>query len=217
MARNVQLLLLHTVENLGIVGDIVRVKPGYARNYLLPQQLAGYPTPSKIEALKEQRAKAQKELDMLRAAREELLARMQEVTITLVRSCNDKGVLYGSVTQRDLADGLQEAGYDVGVRSIRLQNAIRRIGEYPVPIQFDKDLRAEVMVIIEPDQPLEEREEMEIDDEGNLVDKRRAKKGRPAREAGAASPPAAGPPATSPPATSPPAGGEGAEPAAASA
>ena len=190
MAKNIQLLLLRTVENLGIVGDIVKVKPGYARNYLLPQRLAEFPTPSKIEALKEQRAHAQAELDQLRGSREELLARMEEVSITLVRSCNDKGVLYGSVTQRDLADGLQEAGYNVGVRSIRLQNAIRRIGEYPVPIQFDKDLRAEVMVIIEPDQPLEEREEMEIDDEGNLVEKprpRRKHKEEPA-PAGAAEP-----------------------------
>ena len=176
MAKHIELLLLRTVENLGIVGDIVKVKPGFARNYLLPQQLAEFPTPSKIESLKEQRAQAQAELGRLRSAREELLSRMQEVTITLVRSCNDKGVLYGSVTQRDLADGLQEAGYDVGVRSIRLANAIRRIGEYPVPIQFETDLRAEVMVVIEPDQPLEEREEMEIDDEGNLVEKPRPKK-----------------------------------------
>ncbi len=197
MAKNIELLLLQTVENLGIVGDIVKVKPGYARNYLLPHRLAEFPTPTRIEALKEQRAIAQKDLDMLRQAREELLERMQDVTVTLIRSCNDKGVLYGSVTQRDLSDGLQEAGYDVGVRSIRLQNAIRRIGEYPVAIQFDKDLRIDVLVIIEPDQPLEEREEMEIDDEGNLVEKQRPKKQRaeeaaPAGEEEEAAAPAAG-------------------------
>jgi large subunit ribosomal protein L9 len=171
MARTVQLLLVSNVENLGIVGDIVKVKTGYARNYLLPHGHAEFPTPSKIEALKEARAAAQAELGRLRSAREELLERMQEISITLVRSCNDKGILYGSVTQRDIADGLQEAGYDVGVRSIRLPNALRHIGEYPVPIQFDKDLRTEVALIIEPDQPLEEREEMEFDDEGNLIEK----------------------------------------------
>ena len=164
---------VENVENLGIVGDIVKVKTGYARNYLLPHQIAEFPTPSKIEALKEQRAAAQAELSALRAAREELLGRMEEITVTLVRSCNDRGVLYGSVTQRDISDGLQAAGYDVGVRSIRLANAIRRIGEYPVPIQFDKDLRTDITVNIEPDQPLEEREEMEFDDEGNLIEKPR--------------------------------------------
>jgi len=171
MARNIELLLLQSVENLGIVGDIVKVRSGYARNYLLPTQLAELPTPSRIEALREQRSTAQAELMRLRGARQDLLERMLEVTVTLVRSCNDKGVLYGSVTQRDIADGLVEAGYDVGLRSIRLSNAIRRIGEYPVPIQFEKDLRTEITLVIEPDQPLEEREEMEFDDEGNLIEK----------------------------------------------
>ena len=171
MAKNIELLLLRTVENLGIVGDIERVKPGYARNYLLPHGLAEFPTPSRIEALKEERARARAELATLRKEREELLALMKEVTVTLVRSCNDKGHLYGSVTQRDIVDGLMEKGYDVDVRSVRLSNAIRHVGEHPVPIQFDKDLRAEITVMVEPDQPLEEREEMEFDDEGNLIEK----------------------------------------------
>ncbi len=168
-SRNIELLLLETVENLGIVGDTVKVKPGFARNYLLPHGIAEFPTPTKIEALKESRAAAQAEVSALRGAREELLGRMEEVTVILVRSCNDRGVLYGSVTQRDIADGLQENGYNVGTRSIRLAAAIRRIGEYPVPVQFEKDLRTDITVRIEPDQPLEEREEMEIDDEGELV------------------------------------------------
>ncbi|MCP3903648.1 MAG: 50S ribosomal protein L9 [Planctomycetes bacterium] len=175
MARNIELLLLESVENLGIVGDIVKVRAGYARNYLLPHQLAEFPTPSRIEGLQAQRAKAQAEAMHLRGAREDLLERMLEITVTLVRSCNDKGVLYGSVTQRDIADGLTEAGYDVGLRSIRLSNALRHIGEYPVPIQFDKDLRTEITLVIEPDQPLEEREEMEFDDEGNLIEKQAPK------------------------------------------
>jgi large subunit ribosomal protein L9 len=165
------LLLLETVENLGIVGDIVKVRSGYGRNFLLPHGLAVPPTPTKIEALKEQRAAAQASLAALRNAREELVARMQEVNVTLVRSCNARGVLYGSVTQRDIADGLQEAGYDVGVRSVRLPTSIRRIGAYPVPVQFEKDLRCEITVTVDPDQPLDEREEMEFDNEGNLIER----------------------------------------------
>ena len=203
MAKTIELLLLESVENLGIVGDIVRVKPGYARNYLVPLHLAERPTPSKIESLKERRAEAQRQQAMLRDAREELLTRMEEVQISLIRSCNDQGVLYGSVTQRDIADALQEQGYDVGTRSIRLSQSIRRIGPYAVPIQFEKDLRTEVTVNVEPDHPLEEREEMEFDDEGNLIEpkprKRREEKperaeagegeGRPeATEAAAAKP-----------------------------
>ena len=179
MARNIELLLLQTVENLGIIGDIVRVKPGYARNYLLPLRLAEKPTPSKIESLKEERSAAQAELAALRSAREGLLGRMLEVEVTLVRSCNDQGGLYGSVTQRDIADALQEVGYDVGTRSIRLAQPIRHVGPYTVPIQFEKDLRTEITVTVEPDHPLEEREEMEFDDEGNLIEKPK-KKTKPA-------------------------------------
>ncbi|MCZ6834387.1 MAG: 50S ribosomal protein L9 [Planctomycetota bacterium] len=180
MAKNIELLLLSNVENLGIVGDIVKVKPGYARNFLVPHGFAEPPTPRMIESLKEERVKAEKEMNILRSAREELLGRMEDVRVTLVRSCNDQGVLYGSVTQRDIADALQEGGFDVGTRSIRLAAPIRRIGEYEIPIQFDKDLRTEISMIIEPDQPLEEREEMEFDNEGNLIDKsRRVKKKRP--------------------------------------
>ncbi len=175
MAKNIELLLLKSIENLGIVGDIVKVKPGFARNYLLPLGLAEAPTPSRVESLKEERAKAQAELEALRSAREELLSRMSSVEIELIRSCNDQGVLYGSVTQRDIADALQSAGYDVGVRSVRLSQPIRRVGGYDVPIQFEKDLRTEIYIKIEPDQPLDEREEMEIDDEGELVEKKSRK------------------------------------------
>lgn len=158
MARYVELLLLKSIENLGIVGDTVKVRPGFARNYLLPMGLADVPTPSKIDALKEERAKAQSELARLRAAREELHARMESVEVTVQRSCNDQGVLYGSVTQRDIADALQAEGFDVGVRSVRLTQTIRRVGEYHVPIQFERDLRTEITIHVTPDRALEEFE-----------------------------------------------------------
>ncbi len=180
MAKNIELLLLETVEHLGIVGDIVKVKPGYARNYLLPHLIAEFPTEEKIESLKEARAAAQAELQALRSAREELLGRMEEVEITLQRSCNDQGVLYGSVTQRDIADALQEAGYDVGVRSVRLSQTIRRVGDYSVPVQFEKDLRTEINLTVIADRSIEdEREEMEFDNEGELIIKDK----KPRREA----------------------------------
>ena len=140
-AKKVQLLLNKTVENLGIVGDVVKVRPGFARNYLLPLAIAEKPTPSKIERLKAAREAALAELAQLRKDREGLLERMHAVTVTIVRSCNDQGILYGSVSQRDIADALAQAGYDVGIRAVRLSQTIRRVGEYHVPIQFDKGLR----------------------------------------------------------------------------
>ena len=169
MAKHIELLLLNNIEHLGIVGDVVRVKTGYARNFLLPHGYAEVPSQRRIESLEAERAVALQELGKLREARQELLARMEDITLTLVRSCNDQGVLYGSVTQRDICDGLQANNFDVGTRSCRLAAAIRRIGEYTIPIQFDKDLRTDITLIVEPDQPLEEREEMEFDNEGELI------------------------------------------------
>jgi len=156
MARSTELLLLSTVENLGIVGDLVKVKPGFARNFLLPHGLAEFPTPEKIESLKEARQKALAQVQKARAGREELLARMNNVEISVIRSCNDQGALYGSISQRDIADALQAAGYGLEIRAVRLSQTIRRVGTYHVPIQLDRDLRCEINLIVQPDRKLEQ-------------------------------------------------------------
>ncbi|HMN95369.1 MAG TPA: 50S ribosomal protein L9 [Phycisphaerales bacterium] len=156
MARSIELLLLRNIENLGIVGDLVKVRPGHARNFLLPHALAEFPTPEKIESLKDARAKALAEVAKARSDREELLARMTEVSVSVVRSCNDQGILYGSISQRDIADALQAAGYGVDVRAVRLSQSIRRIGSYHVPVQLDKDLRTEITIEVKPDRQLEQ-------------------------------------------------------------
>lgn len=153
--KKVELLLNRTIENLGLVGDVVKVKPGFARNYLLPHGFAEAPTPEKIDALKDLRAKAQAELAKLRSEREALIARMEGVSIKLIRSVNDAGVLYGAVTQRDISDQLVADGYPVDQRAVRLQNPIRRIGHYGCVIQLDRDLRTEIAIDVLPDRTLE--------------------------------------------------------------
>ena len=153
--KKVELLLNRTIENLGLVGDVVKVKPGFARNYLLPHGFAEAPTAEKIEALKHLRAEAQAELSKLRAAREALIARMEGVSIKLIRSVNDQGVLYGAVTQRDISDQLVADGYPVDQRGVRLQNPIRRIGSYGCVIQLDRDLKTEIGIEVNPDRTLE--------------------------------------------------------------
>jgi large subunit ribosomal protein L9 len=153
--KKVELLLNRTIENLGLVGDVVKVKPGFARNYLLPHGFAEAPTPEKIEALKDLRAKAQAELAKLRSEREALIGRMEGVSIKLVRSVNDAGILYGAVTQRDISDQLVADGFPVDMRAVRLQNPIRRIGHYSCVIQLDRDLRTEISIDVLPDRTLE--------------------------------------------------------------
>jgi large subunit ribosomal protein L9 len=168
-AKRIELLLTSNVENLGIVGDIVRVRMGYARNYLVPMGVAEVPTEEKMEALSEAREIALKDFETNRAEQASIIEKLKGITLTLTRSANDQGGLYGSVTQRDIADALVENGYAVDTRAVRLHSAIRRIGEYHVTIQFGTDMRIDVEITVNPDRPLEDREEMDFDEEGNLV------------------------------------------------
>jgi large subunit ribosomal protein L9 len=191
MAKNVELLLLETVENLGIVGDVVKVKPGFARNYLLPMGVAQPPSPAKIELLKEDRARAQAEMEARRSEQEGIVAKLAGLELAMARSCNDQGALYGSVTQRDISDALIVNGFGVSPADVRLDHPIRRIGPYPVPIQFDKELRAEITVLVKPDRDLEgfdtrgnalEREETDHTDEEDDDDRRRRRRKERERE-----------------------------------
>ena len=167
--RRIELLLNSNVENLGIVGDIVRVRTGFARNFLIPMGLAELPTPEKVEALKEERALALQKYEDNKAMQASLIEKLEGVSLTLTRSANDQGGLYGSVTQRDIVDALAENDFVIPTRAIRLHQAIRRVGEFSVTIQFGKELKTEIEIVVNPDRPLEDREEMEFDDEGNLI------------------------------------------------
>ena len=180
--KKVELLLNETIEHLGIVGDVVSVKPGYARNYLLPLGIAEVPTEEKVEALKELRKTAKAQLEALRAQRVETIDNLESITVKLTRSCNDQGELYGSVTQRDISDALLEGEMQVDERAVRLNQPIRHVGNYTVLIQFEKDLRSEITIEVLPDRTIEELDDdMEFDDEGELIEKPN-KKAAPAPE-----------------------------------
>src|SRR5437867_10489433 len=115
MAKNLKLLLTESVDTLGIVGDVVNVRVGYARNFLLPRNLATTPTEEAIAAVAVKRADAERELAELRKQREVLIKTLEGVELTIKRSCNDLGHLYASVTQQQIAKPLADAGHP-GVR-----------------------------------------------------------------------------------------------------
>ena len=154
--KNVKLLLTENVDNLGIVGDIVEVKPGYARNYLLPHGLAGEPTEGNIAAVAERRAEVERQLRELRAQREKLIERLEGHEITLKRAANEQGVLFGSVSQHDIALALQEDGFDIQDREVRIGFQIKQLDSYTIPIQFDADLKVEIKLWVVSDKPPEE-------------------------------------------------------------
>ncbi|RNC80882.1 MAG: 50S ribosomal protein L9 [Phycisphaera sp.] len=187
MRKDVQLLLVETVDNLGIVGDVVKVRAGYARNYLLPRGLATTPDESLIASLAEKRKQAEVEQGKLRVEREALIKRLEGVEITMQRACNDLGLLYGSVTQQDISGALKSLGFEVKPREVRLPQVIKRLGQFEVNVKLASDLEEHVQVHVVPDRELEgdEREEMEFDNEGNLIEKpeKPAKAEAPAEEA----------------------------------
>lgn len=208
--KSVELLLTESVENLGIVGDVVKVRTGYARNFLLPRSLATTPSQELINSLRAKRAEAERQLAELRKQRQEIISKLEGFEFQLVRSCNDMGVLYGAVTQQEIATSLTAAGYTVRPRDVRLSETIKRVGDYEVLVKYETDLETKIKLHVKPDRELEKEEkaDMDFDDEGNLIvpgqeGRRRGGRGRrdesaeKAAEAAPAETPAA-PPAEAP-------------------
>ncbi len=159
MARSHELLLLDTVDNLGIVGDVVKVKAGYARNFLLPRGLAETPTPEKVEALAERRAQVKAELEKLAAEQAAMIEKLHDHELKIERSANDQGVLFGGVSQHEIAELLREAGFEVEDRHVRLGEQIKRLDTYHIPIVINKDLKTDITLQVVSDRPMEEDEE----------------------------------------------------------
>jgi len=177
VAKTIRLLLTENVDNLGIVGDVVNVRIGYARNYLLPRELATPPSDEILAKLTEKRAQAEKDVAALRQNREALITKLEGIELTLTRSCNDQGHLYGSVTQQDIAESLTELGFSVQPREVRLAQTIKRVDTYEVLVKFDTDLEANIKLWVVADRTLDDDrdEEMEFDNEGELIVKSKKK------------------------------------------
>jgi large subunit ribosomal protein L9 len=176
MAKTIELLLTESVENLGIVGDVVKVRTGYARNFLLPNNVATTPSESLINSLKVKRAEAQAAVAQERKVREETINKLQGFELTLQRACNDQGILYGGITQQEIASALVAAGYGVRARDVRLSHAIKRVDNYDIHIKYETELETTIKLHIKPDRVLakDEKPDLDFDMEGNLVEKRPA-------------------------------------------
>ena len=157
--NQIELLLTENVDNLGIVGDVVKVRPGYARNYLLPQGLATQPTEGAKKRVAERRAQVEAELKARRDAQERLIEQLATVEVTLQRSHNEEGQLYGSVTQHDIAEALAAEGHRVTERDVRIGSPIKRLDSYKIPIQLAADLKTEIKLWVVSDKPAGELNE----------------------------------------------------------
>ncbi|MCA9057536.1 MAG: 50S ribosomal protein L9 [Planctomycetaceae bacterium] len=156
--KTIKVLLTQNVENLGIVGDVVRVKPGYARNLLLPRGWAIEPTEGNVARLAQERAEMAKLLARRRAAQEAMLGKLEGFEITLQRSANEQGVLFGGVSAREIADALNEEGFEIEERAVRLHESIKRLDSYEISIVLANDLKTVVKLWVVSDKPSEELE-----------------------------------------------------------
>lgn len=155
MPKTVTLLLTENVDTLGIVGDVVTVRSGYARNFLLPRGFVTEPSEEKVKALAQRRAEAEAAVALQRKEREKLVERLEGAEVEVVRSCNDLGMLYGSVTQQDVADALVKAGFGVKARDVRLPQAIKRVDHYELTVKLAADLEASIKLNVKADRVLD--------------------------------------------------------------
>ena len=151
MPKNVKLLLKESIRNVGRVGDVVEVSPGYARNYLLPRDLAVEPTPNNVKKIELRRQEIEKQERERREQQEAMIARLSEVEVMLERRANEQGGLFGSVTATDVARALQEQGFNIEAADVNLPGRLDRIDTYQVQIKFAEDLTADVKVWVNPD------------------------------------------------------------------
>lgn len=145
---NTQVLLREDIENLGARGEIVKVKAGYARNYLLPRKLAVQATASNVKQIERERAALLKKEATEKATAESQSQQMGALTLTFERKVGEHGLLYGSVTSMDIAEALKERGYEIDRRRINLREAIKETGEYTVPVRLHREVTVEIPVVV---------------------------------------------------------------------
>ncbi|RPI59967.1 MAG: 50S ribosomal protein L9 [Planctomycetaceae bacterium] len=145
-----KVLLRRNVAKLGKIGELVIVKDGYARNYLLPQRLAVAPTEANVKAVENEKAKYLAELARLKAEFELRAAAVNGKEITISARANEEGSLYGSVGPAQIAAALAAEGIVLEVENIQLATPIRRLDKYDVGIGFSEDVMATIHVWVVP-------------------------------------------------------------------
>jgi large subunit ribosomal protein L9 len=143
-----ELLLREDVENLGARGDLVKVRAGYGRNYLLPRGLAVQATPANVKQIEQQRRALLKKATAEKATAEQQAALLKEVALEFARKVGEHGVLYGSVTALDIAEALAERGYEIDRKRILLRDHIKEVGDYEVPVRLHREITAHLKVVV---------------------------------------------------------------------
>jgi len=146
-----KVILKQDVEKLGKVGDVVKVAPGFGRNYLIPKKFALEATPGNIKIAEMEKVSQARRDHREKEAATVVAREIVKLTVTVRRKSGEAGALYGSVTAIDIADFLITHKIDIDKRKIQLEEPIKTIGEYAVPIRLHRDVTVPIRVIVEPE------------------------------------------------------------------
>jgi large subunit ribosomal protein L9 len=141
-----KILLREDVDDLGARGEIVRVRAGYARNYLLPRKLAVEATTNNVKQIEQERAALLKKEANERATAEGQAAQIGKLVLEFKRKAGEQGALYGSVTSMDIAEALKEKGYDIDRHRLHLREPIKRLGDFTVPLRLHREVSMDLQV-----------------------------------------------------------------------
>ncbi len=144
-----EIILRETIENLGRAGQVVKVADGYARNYLLPRKLAYLATPGNLKVIDSERQSLLKKEARQQEDAEKLKQMLDGVEVTIRRKVGEQDVLYGSVTNADVAEELEKKGYQIEKRKIQMDDHIKTLGEFQIPIRLFKDVISHVKLKVE--------------------------------------------------------------------
>lgn len=157
-----KVLLREDIDTLGGRGEIVRVRAGYARNYLLPQGMASLATKGNLKQIEQERSALLKKAAVERSTAEAQKDQMGTISLTFARKVGDTGHLFGSVTSMDIVEALKAQGYEIDRRRVSLKDVIKETGEFTVPVKLHREVTIDVPVKV-------------TDEEGNIVETEEAK------------------------------------------
>jgi large subunit ribosomal protein L9 len=146
-----EVILRETIDNLGRAGQVVKVADGYARNYLLPRKLAYRATPGNLKVIEFERESLVRKDAKQKEDAEKLQQMLDALEITIRRKVGEQNALYGSVTNSDVAEELEKKGFEIEKRKIHMDDHIKTLGEFSIPIRLFKDVTAHVKLKVEPE------------------------------------------------------------------
>jgi large subunit ribosomal protein L9 len=146
-----EVILRETIDTLGRAGQVVKVADGYARNYLLPRKLAYLVTPGNLKVIEFERQSLLKKEAKQKDDAEKLMEILNKVEVVTRRKVGEQNALYGSVTNSDVAELLEAKGFQIEKRKIHMDDHIKTVGEFSIPVRLFKDVTAHVKLKVEPE------------------------------------------------------------------